>query len=56
VGYIIYNFVQGLVGVLAPKITRMLMDLPIHEIHSYMKNYDLLNKRVFEAEQLLNMT
>ena len=53
VGSIIYTFVQGLAGNQAPKITGMLIDLPIYEIHSYMKNYDLLIQRVSEAKELL---
>lgn len=44
---------QGLAGNLAPKITGMLIDLPIHEIHSYMKNFDILIQRVSEAKELL---
>jgi len=50
---VIYNFVQGLAGNQAPKITGMLIDLPIYEIHSYMKNFDLLIQRVSEAKDLL---
>jgi len=46
VGSVIYPFVQTLAGNQAPKITGMLIDLPIYEIHSYMKNFDLLNQRV----------
>jgi len=53
VGSVIYNFVQGLAGNQAPKITGMLIDLPIYEIHSYMKNFDLLVQRVSEAKDLL---
>jgi hypothetical protein len=46
--------VQGLSGNLAPKITGMLIDLPIYEIHSYMKSYDILIQRVSEAKELLS--
>jgi hypothetical protein len=47
IGTIIHPFVQDLTGNQAPKITGMLIELPIFEIHSYMKNYDLLMQRVF---------
>ena len=42
VGTIIHPYVQDLTGNQASKITGMLIDLPIYEIHSFMQSYDLL--------------
>ena len=54
VGSVIYSFVQAIAGPQAPKITGMLIDLPLQEIHAYMRDYNLLLQRVIEAKELLN--
>ena len=53
VGQTIFSFVQVLAGSYAPKITGMLMEIPIDDIHDFMKSYDLLSQRVAEAKKLL---
>merc|ERR1711935_412824 len=54
VGNMIYEFVEGLVGAQkAPKITGMLIQLPVFQIKQYMTSYEALQHRVMEAEQLL---
>lgn len=55
VGSTIFEFVTKLVGPqFAPKITGMLIDLPIVEIQRYVTNFDLLSQRVKQAEGLLH--
>jgi len=47
VGSCIFEFVTKIVGPqYAPKITGMLIDLPILEIQRYVTNFDLFNQRV----------
>ena len=53
VGTVIYEFVNKLVGEKAPKITGMLIDLPISDIQLIMQNYDLFKTRVAQASELL---
>lgn len=54
VGSTIFEFVTKLVGPqFAPKITGMLIDLPIVEIQRYVTNFDLLAQRVQQAQGLL---
>lgn len=54
VGTVIFDFVVKLVGdQLAPKITGMLIDLPINEIWQYLQQYEILVTRVKQAQQLL---
>lgn len=54
VGSTIFEFVTKLVGPqFAPKITGMLIDLPIVEIQRYVTNFDLLAQRVNQAQGLL---
>lgn len=54
VGSTIFEFVTKLVGnTNAPKITGMLIDLPIVEIQRYVTNFDLLSQRVNQAQGLL---
>jgi hypothetical protein len=54
VGSCIFEFVTKIVGPsFAPKITGMLIDLPIAEIQKYCTNYDLFVQRVSQAQQLL---
>jgi len=55
VGTVIYDFVSQITGrERAPKITGMLIDLPINDIHQFMQNYDVLVERVHQAEGLLS--
>jgi len=54
VGNCIYDFVLQQVGQdHAPKVTGMLIDLPIEEIKNYMANFELFAKKVDEASKLL---
>ena len=53
VGTVLYEFVNQLVGPKAPKITGMLIDLPIADIQLIMQNYDLFKTRVSQANELL---
>lgn len=54
VGSTIFEFVTKLVGTqFAPKITGMLIDLPIVEIQRYVTNFDLFSQRVQQAQTLL---
>ena len=54
VGSTIFEFVTKLVGnQFAPKITGMLIDLPIVEVQRYVTNYDLMFQRVRQAQDLL---
>jgi len=54
VGEIIYEFVEKLAGEeKAPKITGMLIDLPIEEIRGYLSDYAKLEEKVREANNLL---
>jgi hypothetical protein len=53
VGGAIFEFVQSLVESFAPKVTGMLIDLPVAEIQKYLVNFDLFLQRVSEATRLL---
>ena len=54
VGEFIYDFVEGLVGeAAAPKITGMLIDLPIEEIKAYLYDYGRLLIKVGKTIDLL---
>lgn len=54
VGSTIFEFVTKMVGnTNAPKITGMLIDLPIIEIQRFVTNFDLLSQRVTQAQTLL---
>ena len=54
VGEVIFEFVEKIAGEeKAPKITGMLIDLPIEEIRQYLQNYDKLEEKVREANNLL---
>ena len=53
----IYDFVQMVCGdKMAPKVTGMLIELPIDQIKQYLESFDVLQMRVNEALQLLNDT
>ena len=55
VGHLIYDFVQGIIGVdKAPKITGMLIELPGPQIKEYLGSYEALQIKVTEANNLLN--
>jgi hypothetical protein len=54
VGHLIYDFVQGIIGVeKAPKITGMLIELPVAQIKEYLSSYEGLEVKVMEANNLL---
>lgn len=53
VGEAIYEFVEQLAGENAPKVTGMLIDLPIEEIRQFMQDYNRFQDKVNEANQLL---
>ena len=54
VGEVIYEFVEKISDEnLAPKITGMLIDLPIEDIKSYLANFNILEEKVKQAESLL---
>jgi hypothetical protein len=53
-GSAVYEFVVRAIGQeLAPKITGMLMDLPIGELRIFCVNFDLFLQRIQEAHALL---
>jgi hypothetical protein len=55
VGEHIYEFVEKIAGEnQAPKITGMLIDLPIPDIQAYLADYSKLVIKVNEANSLLN--
>jgi len=55
VGHVIYDYVQGICGAeKAPKVTGMLIELPIDQIRQYMSSFDHLQMRVFEAVSLID--
>ena len=54
VGHLIYDFVQKIIGVeKAPKITGMLIELPVVQIREYLSSLDALKIKVTEANNLL---
>jgi hypothetical protein len=55
VGEFIYEFVEQMAGEeRAPKITGMLIDLPIPEIRSFLVDFGRLTFKVQEANNLLS--
>lgn len=55
IGEVIYEFVEKLAGEeKAPKITGMLIDLPIEECKAYLQEYSKLEEKVREANSLLS--
>ena len=55
VGEIIFEFVEKIAGEdKAPKITGMLIDLPIEEIRQYLQHFEKLEDKVKEACILLS--
>jgi hypothetical protein len=53
VGGAIFEFVQSLVESFAPKVTGMLIDLPVSEIQKYLVNFDLFLQGVSQAGEML---
>lgn len=54
VGEFIYEFVERETGEnLAPKITGMLIDLPIHDIRDYLADFGKIVLRINEARALI---
>ena len=54
VGEVIYEYVEKISNEnLAPKITGMLIDLPLEDIRAYLGNYSILEEKVKQAESLL---
>ena len=54
VGEFIYEYVEKIAGEeQAPKITGMLIDLPLQDIFNYVGDYFILERKVIEANKLL---
>jgi hypothetical protein len=54
VGHLIYDYVQKIIGVdKAPKITGMLIELPVTQIREYLASLEALKVKVAEANNLL---
>ena len=49
-----YEHINVLVGAKAPKVTGMLIDLPIEDIKLIMQDWSLLQTRVQQASELLD--
>jgi hypothetical protein len=54
VGTVLFEYIQQLIGAKAPKVTGMLIDLPIDDIKMIMQDWSLLNTRVQQASELLD--
>ena len=55
VGTCLYEFITHIVGpTKAPKVTGMLIDLPIDDVKLIMQDWSLLNTRVQQASDLLD--
>ena len=54
VGTVLYEHINTLVGQKAPKVTGMLIDLPIEDIKLIMQDWSLLQTRVQQASELLD--
>ena len=54
VGTIFYEFIDALIGAeKAPKVTGMLIELPIEDIKLIMQDFSLLQTRVQQASELI---
>jgi len=54
VGTVIFDFIKQIAGPeMAPKVTGMLIDLPIEDIKLIMQDWSLLQTRVQQASELL---
>jgi len=57
VGELIYEYVKTMVPQeRAPKITGMLIELPVDQIKAYLVSYDALNQKVQEASDLIDQS
>lgn len=57
VGNLIYDFVQTIIGPdKAPKITGMLIELPVQQIKQFLSSFEALTLKVNEANALLMET
>lgn len=55
IGEFIYEFVEKIVGEdKAPKVTGMLIDLPLEEIKQYLYDFFKLSQKSMEAVNVLN--
>lgn len=54
VGTVLYEYITALVGPKAPKVTGMIIDLPIEDIRRVMQDWTLLSTRVQQASELLD--
>ena len=55
VGEAIYEYVEKISGdEQAPKITGMLIDLPMDDIRAYLSSYVILEEKIRQAENLLS--
>lgn len=54
VGHLIFDYVQMIVGSdKAPKITGMLIELPVAQIKQFLQSFEALQHRVEEANTML---
>jgi len=54
VGHLIFDYVHMIIGPeKAPKITGMLIELPVQQIREYMTSFEALTLKVQEANHLL---
>ena len=54
VGHLIFDYVHMIIGPdKAPKITGMLIELPVQQIKEYMQSFEALQMKVQEANNLL---
>merc|ERR1719226_279175 len=54
VGTVIYEYVTALCGPKSPKVTGMIIDLPVEDIRRIMQDFTLLATRVQQASELLD--
>jgi len=54
VGTVLYEYITALVGPKAPKVTGMIIDLPLEDIRRVMQDWTLLSTRVQQASELLD--
>ena len=52
-GEFIYEYVEQIAGPNAPKVTGMLIDLPLNEIVEYLQNFEIFLRKVQEASTLI---
>ena len=53
-GAILFEYVKHIVGDKAPKVTEMIINLPIEDIKLIMQDWSLFNIRVLQAGEKLN--